>query len=107
MKSYGQARFEIRTPSDFYDILVKPQYRLFKRSYATSISPSALKSRHALLSVLSTYHLYDWVHHGENFSLSPFEKQHKGKRDVGDMFEIARKLVNGSKHFESKIVSRV
>jgi hypothetical protein len=78
-----------------------------KRSNPHATSPSAQKSRHAILSVICTYHLYDWFHGGEKFTLSHFDQHHPDQTAVRDMFEIARKVANGSKHFESKITSRV
>lgn len=108
MAIYGAASFEIKTPRQFYDVIVVPQYRLFKRSYAKSPNPSAVKSRHAVLSVICTYHFYDWVHCGEQFSVTHFDQHHRGKPVVRDMFELARRITNGSKHFETRhIGSRV
>jgi hypothetical protein len=107
MAKFGQASFGVTTPTQFYDVVVQPQYRLFKRSYPHAVSPSAQKSRHAILSVICTYHLYDWFHGGEKFTLSHFDQHHPGQTAVRDMFEIARKVANGSKHFESRIASRV
>jgi hypothetical protein len=107
MATFGQASFGITTPAQFYDLVGKPQYRLFRRSYPHAASPSAQKSRHAIMSIICTYHLYDWFHGGEKFSLAHFDRHHPGQTAVRDMFEIARRVANGSKHFESRITSRV
>src|ERR1700733_9892027 len=76
--------------------LVKPQYNLFKRSQAKSAKPSELKSHHAILSIICTYHLYEWVHGGKKFVL----RTYRGSPKTGEALEIARQLTNGSKHFE-------
>ena len=103
MSGRGRASFDVQTAANFYDMLVKPQYRLFKRSQAKAAKPSELKSRHAILSIICTYHLYEWVHNGDTFSLSAFN----GPQKVGEMFDIARQLTNGSKHFKSSPLTRV
>jgi hypothetical protein len=107
MANLGQASFGVTTPTQFYDLVVRPQYRLFKRSYPYAASPSAQQSRHAILSIICTYHMYDWFHGGDKFSRTHFDRHHRGQTAVRDMFEIARKVANGSKHFESRIASRV
>ena len=107
MPKFGQASFEVTTPAQFYDLVVRPQYRLFRRSYPHAASPLTQKSRHAILSIICTFHLYDWFHGGEKFSLTHFDRHHPGQTAVRDMFELARRTANGSKHFESSIGSRV
>jgi hypothetical protein len=57
MATFGQASFGITTPAQSYDLVGKPQYRLFRRSYPHAASPSAQKSRHAIMSIICTYHL--------------------------------------------------
>jgi hypothetical protein len=107
MPRFGAASFDVTTPAHFYDLVVRPQYRLFCRSYPRAISPSAQKSRHAILSIICTYHLYDWFHQGEKFTQAHFDMHHPGQAAVREMFELARKVANGSKHFTSRIASRV
>lgn len=107
MPRFGQASFDITTPTQFYDLVVIPQYQLFRRSYPHAALPSALKSRHAILSIICAFHLYDWFHHGRKFYEAHFDLHHPGQTAVRDMFELARRVANGSKHFESRIGSRV
>jgi hypothetical protein len=103
MSGRGRASFDIQTAGNFYDMLVKPQYKLFKRSQAKSARPSELKSRHAILGIICTYHLYEWVHGGQKF----VQRNFKGSPKICEMLEIARQLTNGSKHFKSSPLTRV
>lgn len=88
--------FSIRTPRDFLHELIIPQYEEFVRDNASS--------RHALLSIVLVYHMYEWVH------LLPFKEKHfrhtyPDHQDVETLFKLARGIANGTKHFKPNIES--
>lgn len=83
--------FSIRTPRDFLHELIIPQYEEFVRDNTSS--------RHALLSIVLVYHMYEWVH------LLPFNEKHfrstyPGHDDVAHLFGLTRGIANGTKHFK-------
>jgi hypothetical protein len=50
----GKAIFTIRTADDFFVQIVQPQYQEFIDNNASA--------RHALLSIMTIYHLGEWVY---------------------------------------------
>jgi hypothetical protein len=89
-----QSSFSVSTPRDFFELIVMPQYEDFVKSNA---SP-----RHALLSVITAYHMIEWVC-----------KEHERQKFIYAMptvaatsHELARKITNGTKHFRSRIKTR-
>lgn len=58
--------FEVQSSTQFFNLIVKPQYEDFVENNASS--------RHALLTIISTYHLYEWVHK-EKFTEAKFKQK--------------------------------
>ena len=90
--------FNIRTARDFLHELILPQYEEFVRRNASS--------RHALLSFVLIYHMYEWVH------LAPFTRKHfqstyPDQHDVANLLELAKGIANGTKHFKPKRMGQV
>ena len=89
--------FGISTPHEFLRELVLPEYRAFIRRNSSA--------RHALLTIILVYHMYEWVH-GRKYTREHFNKAHPGEQQVAERFEIAAKITNGTKHFRSKAKTR-
>lgn len=85
-----ESTFDIKTPNDFFTIVVLPQYEDF-------ISKNS-SQRHALLATLVTYHMYEWVN-GIKFTIQHFQSEYANYTELSDTFEVARKIANGTKHF--------
>jgi hypothetical protein len=83
--------FDIRTAGDFFRALVIPQYEDFVASNSSS--------RHALLTTIVAYHMYEWVHRTK-FAVSHFKSTYPQDPSLADVFELARKITNGTKHFK-------
>lgn len=88
-----QASFGVRTARDFFDQLVVPQHADFVRENGSS--------RHALLTVIVAYHMYEWVH-GRKFTPRDFRTRYPNEPDQVGTFDVARKITNGTKHFKPK-----
>ena len=88
------ASFNIQTSRDFLQELIIPQHDEFVRHNASA--------RHALLTFILVYHMYEWVH-GKSYNRDHFANKYPNDQHLIDMFELAKKIVNGTKHFESKL----
>ena len=93
-----QSSFGIANAREFFNEIVLPQHKEF---VANNSSP-----RHALLAVIVAYHMYDWVH-GENFSDNDFKLKYPSDKALANVFELARRITNGTKHFEPKKKKKV
>lgn len=91
-----ESSFGVTTAAEFLTAIVIPQYEAF---LADNSSP-----RHALLTALVAYHLYEWVQ-GKKFSVDRFRSACPGDALLADSFEAARHICNGTKHFKSKPVT--
>lgn len=91
------ASFNIRTPHEFFQDVVLPQYEDFIKCNSSV--------RHALLALLVAYHMYEWAHPGK-VPKKHFAGEYPQNLDVAESFEIARKIANGTKHFKSRIRTR-
>lgn len=98
MPSEHDSSFGIRTPRDFLRQLVIPQYQEFVRTNASS--------RHALLTFILGYHLYEWVNR-ERFDRKGFVSKYPSDIELVDVFEVARRIANGTKHFERRAKTTV
>ena len=85
--------FDVKNADDFFTQLVIPQYEEFLANNASS--------RHALLTTILAYHLYEWVH-GEKFTEVSFLNRYPFHKEVMANFEEARNITNGTKHFKIK-----
>ena len=88
-----QSSFDIRNASDFLHKMVLPQYSDFTVKNSSS--------RHALLAMLVAYHMYEWVH-ANKFSKNHFAENYRDDPSMAEIFEIARNIVNGTKHFSER-----
>jgi len=88
-----QASFNIRNARDFLSELVIPQHDAFVADNASS--------RHALLTVIVAYHMYEWVH-GQNFTEGDFRIYYPSEQGLAETFELARNITNGTKHFKPR-----
>ena len=89
--------FGISTPRDFLRELVLPEYRAFTQRNSSA--------RHALLTIILAYHMYEWVH-GKKCTREHFKSAHSVEQQVAEYFELAAKITNGTKHFRSKAKTR-
>lgn len=88
-----QASFGIRNACDFLSELVVPQHDAFVAHNSSS--------RHALLTVIVAYHMYEWVH-GETFTVERFRTHYPNEQGLAETFDLARNITNGTKHFSPK-----
>ena len=88
-----QSSFDIRNASDFLHKMVLPQYSDFTVKNSSS--------RHALLAMLVAYHMYEWVH-ARKFSKNHFAESYSNDPGMAEIFELARNIVNGTKHFSER-----
>ena len=78
--------FGITNAHDFFHEIVLPQHEDF---LAHCSSP-----RHALLAIIVAYHMFEWVPPGPSNKALP------------KVFELAKKITNGTKHFKQKVQTR-
>jgi len=90
--------FDITNAEDFFRKLVVPQYEDFVANNSSS--------RHALLSTIVVYHLYEWVH-STRFTIEHFKLKYPQDESLANVFELARNITNGTKHFKSKAKTRI
>jgi hypothetical protein len=90
--------FDVRTATDFLDQMVVPQYNDLQDNNASS--------RFALLCAVVAYHMYEWANNGKKFSEPDFKSRYPAKAHLAGSFELARRLVNGTKHFQNRIGTR-
>lgn len=90
--------FDITTAGDFFRKLVIPQYEDFVANNSSS--------RHALLATILAHHMYEWVHR-QKFSVCHFKTTYPHTPSLSNVFELARKITNGTKHFKTKVKTRI
>ena len=90
--------FNIRTPGDFLHKMIVPQHEDFIQHNACA--------RHALLTIILVYHMYEWVH-GKKFSVCHFNDNYLSEHGMADMFVLARGITNGTKHFKPRASTSV
>ncbi|MYF25442.1 MAG: hypothetical protein F4224_09175 [Nitrospira sp. SB0678_bin_10] len=78
--------------------MVIPQHKDFVANNSSS--------RHALLTIILVYHMYEWVH-GKKFSTEHFNSTYENRGEMAEMFELAGKISNGTKHFRRKVKTQV
>ena len=88
-----QASFGIHNARDFLHELVVPQHDAFVADNSSS--------RHALLTVIVAYHMYEWVH-GKKFTRGRFRTQYPNEQGLAATFDLARHITNGTKHFKPR-----
>ena len=99
MQIMHKSSFNIRTARDFLDKMIIPQYEDFRKKNSSS--------RHALLTIILVYHMYEWVHPNIPFSEGHFKSTYENEDGVAEMFELARNIANGTKHFSQKTKTQV
>ena len=92
-----RASFGVETAAQFFDVVVKPQCEEFVSNNSSQ--------RHALLAVIVLYHLFEWVHQTK-FTSKSFAELHPSMKEISGIFEIARNITNGTKHFKNKVETR-
>jgi hypothetical protein len=95
--------FNLGSPEDFYAVVVRPRYEEFlEEKYNIGM---------AVTAVITAYQLFEWVNPIERGDRTPikelFENRYPDYPDVAEAIDIAKKIVDGLKHNEEKIVSRV
>ncbi len=88
--------FEVQSSTQFFDLIVKPQHDDFVQNNSSS--------RHALLTIISAYHLYEWVHK-EKFTCEKFKQKYPDDTELASEFDVARHITNGTKHCLTRPVS--
>ena len=78
-----KSSFDIKTAHDFLHKMIIPQYEEFKANNASS--------RHALLTIILVTHMREWVKPEPSYP-----------KDIDEMFDLARKVANGTKHFKPR-----
>lgn len=101
--------FDISTADDFYEKVVKPQHQDFLDNNASA--------RYALLSILVTYHLHEWVggkfkfgeekKYKHKFFQEAFLERYPGFETEADYFDVARRICNDTKHFNKDLKKQV
>lgn len=84
--------FEITNADIFFNNMVLPEYEQFLNNNSSS--------RYALLTTILAYHMYEWVNHGKKFELDEFMAAYPSRSELAQDFEVARNIVNGTKHFK-------
>ncbi len=92
------ASFNIRTPRDFLHEMIIPQHEDFVQNNASA--------RRALLTIILLYHMYEWVHR-RKFTRDHFETTYPSEYGMADLFDLAEKITNGTKHFRPKAKTQV
>ncbi len=87
--------FDITNAKQYFSEMLLPQYNDFLEKNSSS--------RHALLTTIIAYHLYEWVH-GNKFTQASFNQEYPDNESMSDLFEVARNIANGTKHFSNKPV---
>lgn len=93
-----QSSFGIRTPRDFLYEMVVPQYKEFTTKNSSS--------RRALIATILSYHMYEWVHR-KKFTRAHFESNYPSENQKADIFDLARNIANGTKHFVNRAKTHV
>ena len=93
-----RSSFGVANARDFFHQIVLPQYKDF---LANNSSP-----RHALLAIIVAYHMFEWVHPGRTFKVSRFESMYPSNKALANVFELAKNITNGTKHFLPKAETR-
>ncbi len=91
--------FDISTADDFYEKVVKPQYQDFLDNNSSA--------RYALLSILVTYHLHEWVGDKVKFDKNAFLERYPDFETESEYFEVARRICNDTKHFNKGLEKEV
>jgi hypothetical protein len=89
--------FDIMAADDFFRKIVIPQHKDFVANNSSS--------RHALLTTIVAYHMYEWVH-GNKFTIEDFNSRYPQDESLANFFELARNITNGTKHFMSRAITR-
>ena len=87
-----ESSFDIRTPRDFLHRMILPQYEDFIGHNAST--------RYALLAFIVVYHMYEWVNPRKKFTKEGFQSLYPSDPDMAATFDLARGIVNGTKHFK-------
>lgn len=95
--------FGISNANEFFNEIVRPQHEDFLKNNASR--------RHALLTIMVAYHMFEWVHPKVQFSKGKPFKWHFASEypnDVGlaKTFDLAREIANGTKHCKQKTQTR-
>lgn len=93
-----QSSFDIKDPYDFMHKMIVPEYEDFLANNSSS--------RHALLAIILVYHMYEWVHH-KKFRADHFRAHYKNDGEILGLFELARGVANGTKHFSSNAETHI
>ncbi|UJQ35595.1 hypothetical protein L1871_14625 [Aeromonas caviae] len=86
--------FYVVDAESYFNTMVKPQYEQFLLQNACV--------RTALLATMLTYHMYEWVHPREKFTVERFTERYPEQHKLASLFEMARDITNGLKHFKVK-----
>ena len=89
--------FGITTAREFFQEIVIPHYGDFKSDNA---SP-----RHALSTTIFAYHMYEWVNTSK-FTIADFTSKYPNDSELATVFDLARNITNGTKHFIPKAETR-
>jgi hypothetical protein len=87
--------FDIKTPDDFFHMVVIPQHDDFLANKSSS--------RHALLAIIVAFHMYEWANR-RPFTPKHFQSKYPQNLALAEVFDLAKKITDGTKHFRRKKV---
>ncbi|MYH19502.1 MAG: hypothetical protein F4132_10370 [Gemmatimonadetes bacterium] len=90
-----ESSFDIRTAQCFLNKLIIPQYKDFLKDNASS--------RHALLTTILLFHMFEWANQGKKATVESFKKAYPDYPELAFNFGILKDISNGTKHFKSPI----
>jgi hypothetical protein len=83
--------FGITTASAYFDQIVRPASEDFLQDNGSSAK--------ALIAIVSAYHLYEWANPTEEYTSTRFLGHYSTRSDMIEVFDLAKMLTNGMKHF--------
>ena len=89
-----ESSFGIKSADDYLNQMLLPQYDDFIKNNSSS--------RHALLTTIIAYHMYEWVHKTK-FNELEFLAKYPNYQEVSIDLEVARNVTNGTKHFKNRV----
>ena len=90
--------FGINNATVFFNEIVLPQYNDFLKNNSSR--------RHALLTILVAYHLFEWANPCKTFTKEKFKEYYPDDDALVEIFDLAREITNGTKHFKQKTETR-
>lgn len=96
-----ESSFDIKSARCFLNMMIIPQFEEFRSKNSSS--------RHAVITMILLFHMFEWANpekqiKNEGF-LDRFRRVYPNDQELADKFDMARKIANGTKHRNNKIVT--